>query len=255
MKILQYIGVMVMVGGMVTLTAAQRRGGMHAPPPSHSVVFGGQHGGQGRGPFGNRQGPPPQAQAQRNSGKAAAPGPQVRDIPRQGPGPHAGDWLRRYRDVPPAQQERMLENDPQFQRLPPDRQQMLKQRLQKFSSLPPDKQQRILNRMETWEHLPPQERQRAIQLWDRVRAMPPDRRHAMMEAYHNMRDMDPAEQQRMLQSPDMRNNFSDGERDTLRQALQLGVGPGHHGGQDGVPRPPNAGQTLPDNGVPRPPDD
>ena len=52
---------------------------------------------------------------------------------------HAGDWLRRYKDLPPAEQERALQNDPWFHRLPPERQQQLRQRLQNFSTLPPQR--------------------------------------------------------------------------------------------------------------------
>ena len=50
------------------------------------------------------------------------------------PGPgHAGDWLRRYRNVPPWEQERALQGDPAFRRLPPERQQQLRRQLQHFS--------------------------------------------------------------------------------------------------------------------------
>ena len=38
---------------------------------------------------------------------------------------HAGDWLRRYHDLPPAEREHMLQNDPGFRRLPPERQQLI----------------------------------------------------------------------------------------------------------------------------------
>ena len=50
------------------------------------------------------------------------------------PGNHAGQWLRRYKDLPPDQQQKALENDPQFRSLPVERQQLLRQRLQRFSS-------------------------------------------------------------------------------------------------------------------------
>ena len=33
---------------------------------------------------------------------------------------HAGDWLRRYKDVPPQDQQKALNSDPQFRKLPPD---------------------------------------------------------------------------------------------------------------------------------------
>src|SRR5258707_7459538 len=91
--------------------------------------------------------------------------PQQSQNRRQPPGPgHAGDWLRRYKNVPPGDQERALQSDPAFRRLPPERQQMLRQRLQHFSGLPPQEQQRMLNRMETWEHLTPEQKQKARQI-------------------------------------------------------------------------------------------
>jgi hypothetical protein len=70
--------------------------------------------------------------------------------PPQNPPGHAGNWLRRYKDLPPAQQRRALENDSQFRKLPPQQQARLQGRLQYFSSLPPQQQERVLGRMETW---------------------------------------------------------------------------------------------------------
>src|SRR5215472_7206732 len=69
--------------------------------------------------------------------RAQAPRPPAPRPMQQG---HAGDWLRRYKDMPPAEQERALQNDNEFRRLPPDRQQVLRDRLQRFSSLPPQQQ-------------------------------------------------------------------------------------------------------------------
>ena len=60
---------------------------------------------------------------------------------------HAGQWLRRYKDLPPDQQQKALDNDPQFRSLPPARQQILRERLLRFSSLPPQQQNRILQQI------------------------------------------------------------------------------------------------------------
>src|SRR5882672_9154215 len=84
---------------------------------------------------------------------------EQRQMARQGH--HAGEWLRKYKDLPPDQQQKALENDPQFKSLPADRQQKLRDRLQRFNNLPPKQQQRILDRMETWEHLTPEQKQQA----------------------------------------------------------------------------------------------
>ena len=78
---------------------------------------------------------------------------------------HAGDWLRRYKDLPPDQQRQALENDADFQKLPPHRQAQLLQRLQHFSSLPAKQQERILDRMETWEHLTRDQKRQAKDLF------------------------------------------------------------------------------------------
>src|SRR5215467_10504331 len=89
------------------------------------------------------------------------PPPRPQSHPQQQARPHAGDWLRQYKDLPPAEQERALQNDPWFKRLPPARQQQLRERLQNFSNLPPQRQLRVLNRMDTWEHLTPEQKQQA----------------------------------------------------------------------------------------------
>ena len=57
-----------------------------------------------------------------------------------GPGPHKGDWLRKYFALPANQQEQKLEQDPAFRTLPPERQQHLLDRLRKFNSEPPQKE-------------------------------------------------------------------------------------------------------------------
>lgn len=205
----------IVAAGAVTCTFVQPAYCLH---PFARLAF--QRGGRGRGV--------PRAQR-----PASEPPPIPEDAtdfrPRHalhGPGPHAGDWLRRYKNLPPDQQQKALQNDPEFRQLPPEKQEQLRQRLQKFSSLPPDKQQQILDRMETWEHLTPQQQQRARTLFERLRTMPDDRRQSLMNAYHGLRDLPPDAQQKALQSDQMRSDFSDAERDTLKGFLDLGVGPG-----------------------------
>ena len=52
-----------------------------------------------------------------------------------GPGPHRGDWLRKYMALPPQQQERQLQQDPSFRSLPPDKQNHLLNRFTTSSIL------------------------------------------------------------------------------------------------------------------------
>jgi hypothetical protein len=145
--------------------------------------------------------------------------------PQNQPG-HAGNWLRRYKDLPPAQQRRMLENDPQFRRLPPQQQTRLQNRLQHFASLPPQQQERVLNRMETWEHLTPNQKQQARQLFQQFKQLPPDRRQVVNQAIRSMRGLTPDQRDQLINSPQYRDAFSPQERGILSGAAHLPLAPG-----------------------------
>ena len=152
--------------------------------------------------------------------------------PQNQPG-HAGNWLRRYKDLPPAQQRRALENDSQFRRLPPQRQAQLQNRLQHFSSLPPEQQERVLNRMETWEHLTQDQKQRARKLFQQFRQLPPERRFAVNQAIRSMHGLTTDQRDRLIDSDQFRNAFSPPERSLLHAAAHLPLAPG-----DGLQPPP-----------------
>jgi hypothetical protein len=151
--------------------------------------------------------------------------PNAARPPQNQPG-HAGNWLRRYKDLPPAQQHRALENDPQFRRLPPQQQAQLHRRLQHFSSLPPQQQERMLNRMETWEHLRQDQKQHARQLFQQFRQLPPDRRQAVNRAIRGMRGLTPEQRDRLIDSDQYKRAFSPQERRLLGGASRLPLAPG-----------------------------
>ncbi len=157
--------------------------------------------------------PPPRAQGQRQ------PGMQAR------PRGHAGDWLRRYKDVPPEEQERALQNDPEFRQLPPERQARLKQRLRNFSDLQPQQQLRVLNRMETWEHLTTDQKQEARQLFGQIRQLPPARRQMVNTAVRDLGAMTPDQREQEINSERFKKIFSDQERDIIRGASRLPLAP------------------------------
>ncbi len=148
----------------------------------------------------------------------------------RGPGPHMGDWLRRNESLPPDQQIRKLEENPDFRRLPPDRQQRLRQRLQNFSNLPPEQKQRILNNMERYEHLPPDQQQRLHEMFHQFRDLPSDRKEALRHAFQQLEGLPPDQRQRLLDSAEYRNSYSDQERGILRGMSTIGITPN--------PRPP-----------------
>lgn len=189
------------------------------------------------------------AQQQRpNGNRGQGKGPAFRGYHRP-PGQHAGDWLRKYKDVPPAQQQKALEGDPQFRSLPAERQERLKQRLQRFSSLPPDRQQRILNRMETWEHLTPEQQDKARDVWHKFRQLPENRQDTFRSAVRDLQQMSPQDRQRALNSDRFKTTFTENERDMLNEMSQLPLAPP---GEHGVHRPPDAGNEQ-QHPVPRPP--
>jgi hypothetical protein len=142
-----------------------------------------------------------------------------------GPGPHKGDWLRKYFALPANQQEQKLEQDPAFRTLPPERQQHLLDRLRKFNSEPPQKKQQILNRMETFEHMTPEQQKAAQGLFQRYHALPDDRRARVSQEYRRLRGMPPEQRAQLMNSDEFRNNFNDDERDLLKGMTDLSVGP------------------------------
>jgi hypothetical protein len=173
--------------------------------------------------------PPPARQSspsptQNESPSQQTPGNSYTFHPK-GPGPHRGDWLRKYMALPPAEQEQKLQNDPAFRSLSPDKQNHLLDRLRKFNSQPPEKKAQILNRMETFEHMTPEQQQTARSLYSRYRSLPNNQQAKISQAYRQLRGMPPSAREQLLNSDEYRNNFTDDERDLLRGMADLNVGP------------------------------
>src|SRR5450631_363810 len=144
-----------------------------------------------------------------------------------GPGPHKGDWLRKYFGLPPAQQEQSLEKDPSFRALGPEAQKHLLDRLRTFNSLAPDKQQKILNRMEFYEHLPPEKQAEANNLFQRYHSLPSDQRSQVSQGFRKMRDMTPEQRTQFMNSDEFRSSFNDQQQELLRGMSDLAVSPAH----------------------------
>jgi hypothetical protein len=147
---------------------------------------------------------------------AAAPRPHL-----NGPGPHQGDWLRKFNNLPPAQQEKQLQNDPMFRSLTPDKQQHLLDRLRNFNSLSPDKREKILSRMETYEHLSPEKQAQARSLFQQYQGLPADQRSQVSQEYRKLRQMTPEQRAQYFNSDEFQNNLNDQQRDLLRGMADL----------------------------------
>jgi len=156
---------------------------------------------------------------------SAAPHWQRQPQMQRQPAGHAGQWLRQHQNLPPEQQRRALENDPQFRKLPPQRQEQLRERLDHFNSRPPEEKQRILNRMETWEHLTPAQKDSARQVHQQMQQLAPDRRQAVRSAIDTLRAMPPDARQRMIESDSYKSRFTPEERGILDGASKLPLAP------------------------------
>ena len=138
-----------------------------------------------------------------------------------GPGPHNGDWLRKYGELPPAEQEQKLESDPMFQSLTPDKQQSLLNRLRNFNSLTPSKKKQVLMRMETYEHLTPVQQKQADSLYQNYRGLPPDQQSQVSQAYKKLREMNPEQRAQFFNSDEFFSSFNGDQRSLLRGMSEL----------------------------------
>jgi hypothetical protein len=145
--------------------------------------------------------------------------------PRPQQNAHSGQWLRQHKDLPPAQQKKALENDPQFRKLPPQQKQQLQNQLDRFNNLPPEKRQQMLNRMDTWGHLTPDEKDTARQLHSQMQQLPEQRRQAVRNAIQTLRAMPPEARQRQIDSDAYKKQFTPEERNILGGASKLPLAP------------------------------
>jgi len=167
------------------------------------------------------------------SGSRKAPVVLVQTTPQKSPnaashsgqkgGRKMGDWLQAHKNLPPDQQLKLLENDPNFKKLPPARQAELRERLMKFNSLPPEKRDQALHRMEFLAKLTPQQRQQLRDANQQLQGLPEDRRVAVHKALRHLRQMPPDERKQVLASDHFRSTFSDQEQKLISQLAELNV--------------------------------
>jgi len=159
--------------------------------------------------------------------------------PRQDNRTRPGKWLREHNNLPPQEQEKALEKDPDYQKLPPQRQEQLKERLRRFNNMPPEQRQKVINRMQAIEQLPPEKRQLLQQSMSQLAFLPQDRRQMVRKAYRNLSEMSPEERDRVMNSDQFKSTLSDNERSIVNGLLQSGVDlSGSHNQAPGSSAPP-----------------
>jgi len=148
----------------------------------------------------------------------------------QSNGPKPGKWLREHMNQSPQEQQRELQNDPEFKRLNPQQQQHLEQRLNQFNSLPPERRERMLNRMQRVESLPPDKQNLLRDSLQQFRQLPDDRRRQVRHAWNSLSAMPPDQREQVMNSDRFKSTFSDQERSTLKGLLDSGFTPGNNNG-------------------------
>ncbi|MBB5315358.1 DUF3106 domain-containing protein [Tunturibacter empetritectus] len=164
------------------------------------------------------------APAQRAGGAFRAPVAQSR--PAQGPEPkrnqeHLAQWMNRHSNLPLAEQQRALENEPGFRDLPLPTQQRMRDRLTQLNNMSPEQRQRILDRTEAMERLTLPQRQQVRGAMQQLGGLPEDRRRLVARAFRDLREMPQPQRQAILDSDRFRGQFSDQERSTLSNLLAV----------------------------------
>lgn len=177
--------VAILLGATLALGQGGRRRGMHGP--------------QGGGRMG--QGP--------------------RMGPMTDPHKHPPGFMKRLRDLPPQEQERVLANDQRFQSLPPARQAMIRENLRRWNALTPEQKQRLRERQEVFESLSPEQRQQARTIFPQWRQLEPHERQEVMQAFRELRALPPEKREQFLASPENQKRFTPEQRRVLEGLNRL----------------------------------
>ena len=158
-----------------------------------------------------------------------SPPPQIRKQ-YAGPG-HAGDWLRRYSNLPPGEQERALRSDPVFRAAKPCLRTCVIRQMPCCNGSGISRvclrirQQRMLKRMEIWEHFDSGAEGSGSSGSRRMEALPPERRGKVTAAMRQLIYLSPEQRLGMIDSDRFKGMFSPHERDIMRNAARLPLVP------------------------------
>lgn len=162
----------------------------------------------------------PRVQARPVQGQRSAP-----QRPGQAPPPekqeHLAQWMERHNNLPPAEQQKALENEPGFKDLPPETQQRMRDSLTRLNNMSPEQRRRALARTEAMEHLSPQQRTQVRGALGQLGGLPMDRRRLVARAFRDLREMPEPQRQAILNSDRFKSQFSDQERGTLSNLLAV----------------------------------
>ena len=129
--------------------------------------------------------------------------------------------MDRHRNLPLAQQQQALQNEPGFRQLPPQTQQRMLDRLTQLNNMPDQQRRRVLEHNEAIERLTVPQRQQFRDAMQQLGGLPVDRRRLVARAFRDLREMPPPQRQAILNSDRFRGQFSEQERSTLGNLLAV----------------------------------
>ncbi len=134
---------------------------------------------------------------------------------------HLPAWLDQHRNLPANQQERLLRQEPGFNRLSPGEQQRQIQQLHQLNQMPEAQRDRRLARAENLERLSPADRMQVNQAARQMTALPPDRQSQVRRAFQDLRGVPIDQRATVLNSARYNANFSPEERNILTNLLRI----------------------------------
>jgi hypothetical protein len=131
-------------------------------------------------------------------------------------------WVQKLQDMPPAEQEKFLQNNERFRSLPPERQTQIRRNLERWNSLTPEQKQAARNAERALERMTPEQREYVRNtLLPKWQALPLDRRQAIRRRLAMLSRMSPSTQQAALNDPKFLESLSPDEQEMLRSLNSL----------------------------------
>lgn len=131
-------------------------------------------------------------------------------------------WVEKLQDMPPAEQQRFLQNNDRFRNLPPERQEQIRRNLQRWNNLTPEQKQSARNAEEALERMTPEQREYVRKtLLPKWQALPMDRRQAIRRHLAILSRMSASRQQAALNDPKFTEGLSPDEQEMLRSLNSL----------------------------------
>jgi len=134
---------------------------------------------------------------------------------------HLPQWMAQHQNMPVGQQERLLRQEPGFNRLSPGEQQRQIQQLHQLNQMPEPQRDRRLARAEAFERLSPGEQMQVRQSSSRLGTLPADRQLMVRRAFQDLRGVPMDQRETVLNSARYGATFSPEERGILSNLLRV----------------------------------